>query len=272
MAKRAITVARRPSSLGGAFALVALIAIFAIPFGGPGGVTAAAAYYYYGGGGAGVPANLVLTPATATNPVGTTHTVTATVTDTNGDPVQGVIVRFSVGGSVTRTGQCTTNSAGQCSFTYSGPAQPGTDLINAFADTDASSTADSGEPAAVANKQWVLPASTSGKATGSGQIVSGGQTVTFDFNATGTPKIDAGCTVIAKTTKRKIQCANATTYVQSGNVATFYGSATDNGTATTYVIRVVDNSEPGSGDTFSIQTASGFSASGTLVSGNIQVH
>lgn len=270
MAKRAIIVARRPSSFGAAFALAALIAIFAIPFGAPGGVTAASAYYYYSG--PGVPANLVLAPSTATNPVGTPHTVTATVTDTNSDPVQAVIVRFSVGGSVTTSGQCTTNSAGQCTFTYTGPTLPGSDLINAFADTDGNSIANTGEPAAVANKQWVLPASTAGRATGSGQIVSGGQTVNFDFNATGTPKVDANCTVIAKSTKRKIQCTDATVYVQSGNTATFYGDATDNGTATTYAIRVVDSNEPGGSDTFSIQTASGFVASGTLASGNIQVH
>jgi hypothetical protein len=64
-----------------------------------------------------------------------------------------------------------------------------------------------------------------------------------------------------------------TALVQSGNQATIYGHATDNGAATTYVIHVADNMDPGRGaDTFSIQTASGYSASGTLTGGNIQVH
>jgi len=36
---------------------------------------------------------------------------------------------------------------------------------------------------------------------------------------------------------------------------------------------VQDNAEPGAGkDTFKIQTASGYSAGGTLVDANIQVH
>src|SRR5207249_11262221 len=52
---------------------------------------------------AGAPATLVLTPPTATNTVGETHCVTATVRDVFGNPVSGVTVRFSVGPSVPTT-------------------------------------------------------------------------------------------------------------------------------------------------------------------------
>jgi hypothetical protein len=62
----------------------------------------------------------------------------------------------------------------------------------------------------------------------------------------------------------------------SGKEATIYGNAygnaTDDGVATTYVIHAVDNADPGKGaDTFSIQTASGYDASGTLTAGSVQV-
>src|SRR5438309_5423356 len=49
---------------------------------------------------AAAPAKLVLSPPAATNPVGTSHTVTAKVTDAGGNPVPNVTVRFTVNGSV----------------------------------------------------------------------------------------------------------------------------------------------------------------------------
>jgi hypothetical protein len=100
------------------------------------------------------PATLILTPATDTNPVGAEHTVTATVQDAFGNPVPGVTVRFSVTGAVNTSGQCTTNTAGQCDFTYDGPTTPGADAIAAFADSDNDTTQDIGEPAGAASKTW----------------------------------------------------------------------------------------------------------------------
>ena len=100
------------------------------------------------------PATLVLSPAADTNPVGTSHTVTATVKDAGGNPVANVTVRFTVTGSVNTSGQCMTNTAGQCGFTYNGPTAPGADAITAFADTDNDSTKDAGEPGGAATKGW----------------------------------------------------------------------------------------------------------------------
>ena len=48
---------------------------------------------------------LTLTPATATNPVGTPHTVTATLTDTAGTPIAGAPISFAVTGVNTQPGQ-----------------------------------------------------------------------------------------------------------------------------------------------------------------------
>ena len=49
-----------------------------------------------GGAAVTLPGSIDLTPATATNPVGTSHTVTATVRSGNGSPASGVTVSFSV--------------------------------------------------------------------------------------------------------------------------------------------------------------------------------
>jgi len=247
----------------------AVVALFAIPVGNWGGTSASAAYYYYSGGGA---VTLSLAPSSATNPVGTSHTVTATVTQ-NGNALEGVVVRFTVTGSVTTTGSCTTNFGGECSFTYAGPQFPGSDSISAFADSNGDGSQGSDEPTATATKTWVLPASTAGSASGNGTIVVGGHLISFSFSAKSSGTVFQGsCTVSDHGTKRKIMCSDVTAFAESGNQATFYGHALDNGAATMYVISVVDKSEPGVGaDTFSITTASGYTASGTLTSGNIQV-
>jgi len=236
-----------------------------------GGVAGAAYYYYYTG--PGPPANLTLTPPTATNPVGTTHTVTATVTDSSATLLPDIVVRFTVTGSVSTTGQCTTNASGQCTFTYSGPVLPGADAIAAFADSNGNTTHETDEPTATAAKTWVLPASTTGKVDGGGKILVSGSKVDFDLKAKSDEHgVKGSCEVSNKEPKRKIKCTNATVLVVSGNGATFYGDATDDGIATTYAIHVVDNGDPGKGnDTFSITTASGYSVSGTLTDGNIKV-
>jgi Bacterial Ig-like domain (group 1) len=71
---------------------------------------------------------IALTPQTATNPVGTQHTVTATVTDSGGNPQSGVLVDFQVTGANVVSGNagtcnpadCTTNAQGQVTYTYTG--------------------------------------------------------------------------------------------------------------------------------------------------------
>ena len=51
------------------------------------------------------------------------------------------------------------------------------------------------------------------------------------------------------------------------------GSAVlDDGSSVTFVVVVQDLGEPGTSDTFSISLSSGYSASGTLVGGNVQIH
>ncbi|HQR12104.1 MAG TPA: dockerin type I domain-containing protein [Casimicrobiaceae bacterium] len=74
-----------------------------------------------------------LSPATATNPVGTDHTVTAFTQAANGAPVPGVTVTFKVltGPNAGKTGSGTTGADGKVSFTYHDDGGAGTDTIQA---------------------------------------------------------------------------------------------------------------------------------------------
>jgi hypothetical protein len=78
--------------------------------------------------------------------------------------------------------------------------------------------------------------------------------------------------VIDHPTKTQIKCKSVTSLVVVGTHATFFGQATVNGVATDYRIDVDDLGEPGTSDTFKIQTGTGYTAAGTLRGGNIQIH
>jgi hypothetical protein len=75
---------------------------------------------------------LTLTPATATNPVGTEHTVTALVKDKLNDPVPGVLVSFEIlsGPNAGATGSATTDANGEATFSWSSSTD-GVDTVQA---------------------------------------------------------------------------------------------------------------------------------------------
>jgi hypothetical protein len=75
--------------------------------------------------------NISLAPASASNPVGTSHTVTATVTDSLGQPVVNTDVTITVqtGPHVGTTSTVKTDSSGQAKLTYPGTTT-GTDKIS----------------------------------------------------------------------------------------------------------------------------------------------
>ncbi|MEX2619477.1 MAG: Ig-like domain-containing protein [Egibacteraceae bacterium] len=139
---------------------------------------------------------LDLTPATATNPVGTQHTVTATVRDDEAALLADANVRFEVyrdtgegvfSGPVEQ-GEQRTDSQGQSGFSYTGPGEPVEDVIVAcpvrpeetceVVDTDAE-TEDiqfTGDPDAdarvsdTATKTWVEPPPVDEIELGDGQL------------------------------------------------------------------------------------------------------
>src|SRR4029077_16834185 len=72
-----------------------------------------------------------LTPLTATDPTGGSHTVTARVTTPTGDPLPGRTVTFTVttGPNAGDTGTSVTDISGAAGFTYSDSGGGGTDTI-----------------------------------------------------------------------------------------------------------------------------------------------
>ncbi len=98
---------------------------------------------------------LTLTPATATNPVLASHTVTATLA--NVAPLSGKAILFSVTGAHTRSGSATTTAAGVATYSYPGTAA-GSDTITACYDANANAACGGDELKATATKTWVLAA------------------------------------------------------------------------------------------------------------------
>jgi len=96
---------------------------------------------------------LTLTPPTATNFVGTQHTVTALVKDNINNPIPNVVVTFTIlsGPNAGLTGQATTDANGEATFSWSSQVI-GTDTIQASAINAA------GAPVTTtATKDWTIP-------------------------------------------------------------------------------------------------------------------
>ncbi len=79
-------------------------------------------------------AGITLEPPSGKNHVGESHTVTAKVTDEEGEPAEGATVDFKIteGPNAGMTGEATTDPEGQATFTYTS-SKPGTDHIAATA-------------------------------------------------------------------------------------------------------------------------------------------
>jgi uncharacterized repeat protein (TIGR01451 family) len=128
--------------------------------------------------------NIVLAPPTAQNEAGTIHTVTATVTSA-GNPLPGELVSFSViagpntgevsnpnTGECNANSDCTTDSNGQVSWSYTSNGSAGTDTIQACFD-DAGTT-----KCATAEKTWIVSnADLSITKTGPAFVQSGGSII-----------------------------------------------------------------------------------------------
>jgi hypothetical protein len=117
-----------PDSIPLNFEVLALSRDIPSPYVAPDGSTGAP---YIVARGVQVISDIHLTPETATNPVGTSHTLTATVTE-GGTPTSGKTVTFQVisGPHTGVTGTGVTNASGQATFSYTGTLT-GTDVIQA---------------------------------------------------------------------------------------------------------------------------------------------
>ncbi len=230
----------------------------------------------------GLPESLTLAPKTDTNAVDAQHCVTAIVKDHFGNPTPGIIVRFSVTGSVTTSGSATTNASGQATFCYTGPPLPGSDLITAYADTNTNNVQNLGEPGDTATKLWVLPASTPGcKVTYGGRITAAsGDKATFGGNAmvqASGPKGQEEYQDHGPVINLNVHSIDvlSVTCSADGKSASIFGTATVNGSGSvSFRIDLTDNGEPGAGtDTYRIRLSSPYdSGVQTLAGGNVQLH
>jgi len=99
---------------------------------------------------------ITVTPMSSTNPVGTTHTVTATVRDDLAVPVAGVTVNFEIysGPNTGDGGTDVTNAAGEAYFLWSSTTT-GIDYINATAQCPFDPTVTMFDDKA--SKTWIAP-------------------------------------------------------------------------------------------------------------------
>jgi hypothetical protein len=229
------------------------------------------------------PVLLVLNPSIAVNAVGTEHCVTATAFDAMDGPVEGVLVVFTVTGSVTASGSATTDASGNAAFCYNGPPFPGEDVITAFADADEDGTQDPDELSAVATKTWVLPPSSplcEIKITQGGRITAqNGDKATFGGVARST---ESGETSGQEEYQdhgpaqpMNVHSINVLAITCDGaNEASIYGQATVDGSGSHfYRIKVRDRGEPGILDTYWIILSNGYdSGDKRLQGGNVQIH
>ena len=238
----------------------------------------------------GPPFSLTLTPPTATNVVGTTHCVTATVKDSFGNPTPGITVVFSVPTSVATfaspsSGSATTDGSGQAMFCFSA-SLPGADAIHAFADFNPKNgTQDTGEPFGDATKTWTPPPSTAfcevTITNGGWFIANNGDRTNFGGNA----KVAGDGTTVQGQEQYQDQGPaqprnvhsielTATTCSNDGTMASIFGRATINGSGSfVFRIDVMDQGEPGRNDTYGIMMSDGY-ASGQhkLKGGNVTIH
>lgn len=118
------------------------------------------------------------------------------------------------------------------------------------------------------------PLSCSDKVTGGGYIQ--GSHGKANFGVTG--RIGKGAlrghlTYIDHGTGLKVKGTGVTAYVAlDAKTRRIEGTASINGVAGTYKVVVSDNGENGRNDTFAITLSNGYSASGKLAGGNIQIH
>jgi hypothetical protein len=224
--------------------------------------------------------NLELDPETDTNPVGTPHTVTATVTNSDDTPRSGVTVSWVVtGANAGATGTCApatciTGADGKVAYTYTGMAA-GDDTINAAI------TVDGSRQTATAAKTWV-DAPRTGSVSGKGSYATGKEWGRVQFAVEASA---AGGSLEGLTGNGfKFASTSVTGFTQAGNTASFGGGATVKGPKTpessdyTYAVTFVDNGFPGREDTISIvvKDASGavvFDSHGPqqLKTGNVEV-
>ncbi|HZO59598.1 MAG TPA: Ig-like domain-containing protein [Solirubrobacterales bacterium] len=114
------------------------------------------------------PPTISVEPGASTGPIGSTHSLTATVELADGSPLAGAPVYFLDEGGPSfdfcENGTGRTDAGGQVECSYTGDSA-GTDQIRAFVDLNENFFNDAGEPDAAATRTWTPRVATSLKVT-----------------------------------------------------------------------------------------------------------
>jgi hypothetical protein len=234
-----------------------------------------------------------LTPDGIYNPVGTEHTVMATV-----DPdCDDITVHFDIVGPNSSESGTALTVDGVATFSYTG-THAGTDEITAWIDVDCSGDRDGGDLVSdTIEKYWLEPFVTGGGNLNRGTFGLGGNqnkaACTFGGNVglfgDTTVEVHGQFQIVDHYNKESWHCHDDfTSLVFSGgltdsppahwDIATFVGNFTSNkGHSVELEITILDEDEPGKGnDTIQVQYLSGYPVTSfgpyDLDGGNFQVH
>jgi Bacterial Ig-like domain (group 1) len=216
-----------------------------------------------------------LTPQQATNAVGTSHTVTATVTDQGGAPRPNVLVTFQVtGANAGASGTCNpvscqTDANGQVTFTYAGTTV-GQDGITACFTQGSSQVC-----SAQATKTWTgvqpPPGIPGCEAEAEGRIMAtNGDKATFSLDVEGGPPPKGKLRYRDRGPAEQFRL-NSTEITEvavsaDGTQATIIGKAEIN-RAGSFDFRVEINNPPGKqADTFRIRLSNGYDSGEQIIS------
>jgi len=195
--------------------------------------------------------------------------------DVSGQPNQTVAIGFVTvvineqsGGASGNRADMTVNALHVTVFDPRGGAAPLADVIISSAHADIACAACSSPIGDfVTGGGWITGPSPSGARANF--AVAGGMKngafwghLSYIDHASGGPKVK-GTGVTAYT---------APDPVKNPTLRHIEGTADIDGASGTYAVDVADNGEPGRSDTFTIRLSSGYTASGTLAGGNIQLH
>jgi len=103
---------------------------------------------------------LTLSPVANTLTIGLSQSLTATLTDAEGEPLAGIMVYFDITGANTVSRGSSTNASGVASISYTG-RNFGRDTVSAYADLNGNNRRDTNEPTATASITWVRNATLS---------------------------------------------------------------------------------------------------------------
>jgi hypothetical protein len=223
------------------------------------------------------PLTLSITPADAETPLGRQFTITAAVTDSDGQaPARSYRVMFEIPSpDRLHFESCVTANDGRCSISYTS-ALPGVEEIPAWVDVNGDGSRGGGippEPFASLTHTWIQPpaGSTPGCAVGAGTLQTNPR-AGFAFairHRAGAQAPEGVLGFTDQSARKSLASGRITSLTIAGTHATIRGEGRTNGGQTVaFKVEVADRSANGRLDTFAIEWP-GYSAAGTLRAGNI---